>query len=162
MYNVLFICTANICRTPIAVSILQKLINDDGLQDRIVVESAGTWAVPGQCAAPFSEQVILENGYPFVDHESRPIDLSTMNRADLVLCMSIEHGYDLTNIFPHFRDKIFTLREFQQNNLKGSRSVLDPFGMKVEKYRETFELIRSEVERIWPTIKSRSQLQKVS
>ena len=85
-----------------------------------------------------------------------------MNRADLVLCMSIEHRYDLTNIFPHFRDKIFTLREFQQNNLKGSRSVLDPFGMKVEKYRETFELIRSEVERIWPTIKSRSQLQKVS
>lgn len=157
MYNVLFICTANICRTPIAHYYLKHLLKKDGLESEINVQSAGTWAIHGIPAAHFSRLVCNDHGIDLDEHQSQPIDLPLMKSADIVLCLAIQHKYDLCQIFPHFRSKIFTLKEYLQEDPGDDYSIDDPYGKNIELYRETFDNISREVERIFPALVENSR-----
>ncbi len=153
MYTVLFICTANICRTPMANSILMHFVMKEGLEEEIQVESAGTWAVHDAPASPLSVEVCREHGLDASGHRSRPVDLPSMNNADLVLCMTTEHRNDLQQIFPHLKDRIFTLKEYGVEEPRAERSIMDPYGRNISEYRKTFQEIYREIERFWPLIK---------
>lgn len=153
LYNVLFICTANICRTPMAEYYLKHLVMQENLEDRIAVSSAGTWAIDGHHAAPNSLAVCREHGLNASPHRSRAVNASIMNNADLVLCMSTQHRADLTGVFPHLAGKIFTLKEYLAPQPLQSPSIADPYGMAIEAYRETFRIISREVARVFPLIK---------
>lgn len=157
MYKVLFVCTANICRTPIAEYYLNHLVKKEGLEELIMVESAGTWAIEGMPAAEFSRQVCAGEGLDLSNHRSQPIDLYLMKQADLVLCMSSEHKNDLSQIFPHLKDKIFTLKEYNSKNTRHSISIPDPYGMPLEQYQETYKLITGEIDRIFASIKQNAR-----
>ncbi len=152
-YRILFVCTANICRTPMATCVMQDLVDRDGLTNEILIDSAGTMAASGMSAARFTEQVCAENGYDVSDHMSQPIALRQMNESDLILCMSYNQKTDLSEIFPHHSSKIFTLREYMRENTGASVTIQDPFGKRVEFYQATFEEIKSEIKRIWPIIR---------
>ena len=151
-YRILVVCTANICRTPMATCILEDLAEREGLGDIIAIESAGTMAAAGMPVARFTEQVCAENGYNVSDHLSQPIALRQMNESDLILCMSHTQKKDLSEIFPHHAGKIFTLREYMQAENTATITIQDPFGKRIEFYQATFEEIKAEIKRIWPTI----------
>lgn len=157
LYNVLFICTANICRTPMAEYYLKHLVTQDSLEARIAVSSAGTWAIDGHPAAPNSLEVCREHGLNASSHRSRMVHASIMNNADLVLCMSTQHKADLAGVFPHLAGRIFTLREYQAPHPQ-SLSIADPYGMAIEAYRETFRIISREVARVYPFIKKAASI----
>jgi len=157
MYKVLFVCTANICRTPIAEYYLNHLVKKEELEELIMVESAGTWAMEGMPAAEFSQQVCANEGLDLSNHRSQPIDLYLMKEADLVLCMSSEHKNDLSQIFPHLEDKIFTLKEYSNQNTQNSISIADPYGRSIDKYQETYKLITGEIDRIFAVIKKNAR-----
>jgi len=157
MYKVLFVCTANICRTPMAEYYLNHLVNEEGLEELISVESAGTWAVEGMPAAESSQLVCAEEGLDLSNHRSQPIDLYLMKQADLVLCMSIDHKYDLSQIFPHLKDKIFTLKEYSNKTTQPSISIADPYGRSIENYQETYKLITGEIDRVFAIIKKNAR-----
>lgn len=159
MYTVLFICTANICRTPMAVALLRDRIRREGLEHRIDVLSAGTWAIDGAPPAEFSAAVCRENDLDCGDHAARAVDLNLLNRANVVLCMTTEHQADLTQIFPHFRTKIFTLREFAHPTRPERMSIQDPYGRAIDHYRTAFREIAAEVERIWPALRESAALE---
>ncbi len=160
MYQILFVCTANICRTPLAKYYLKLRVEQENLHDRIEVLSAGTWAREGAPAAEFSQVVCKENGMDASAHVSRGIDIHLMKTADLVLCMSGEQKRDLSAIFPQFRPKIFLLKEYPIQGSNEFATIPDPYGRKLEKYRETFEAIKKEVDRIFPIIKEKAQEKK--
>lgn len=153
MFTVLFVCTGNICRTPMAKSYLRQLIKQDGLDHLINVRSAGTWAGHGEPATRLSQMVCAEHGLDVSNHRSQPIDLYQMKEADLILCMAQAHKQDLLQIFPHYRDKIFTLKEYGRTNPPRYTSIDDPYGRNIEAYRRTFDEITTEVRRIWPVLK---------
>lgn len=157
MYKVLFVCTANICRTPMAEYYLNHLVKEEGLEELISVESAGTWAVEGMPAAESSQLVCAEEGLDLSNHRSQPIDLYLMKQADLVLCMSIDHKYDLSQIFPHLKDKIFTLKEYSNKTTQQSISIADPYGRSIENYQETYKLITGEIDRVFAVIKKNAR-----
>lgn len=160
MYKVLFVCTANICRTPMAESYFNRLVAQERLEDCMDAESAGTWAMEGMPAAELSRQVCAENGLDISNHRSRPVELHLMKSADLVLCMAQEHKNDLLRVFPHFREKIFTLREFQTNSFMEFTSIMDPYGKSLEDYRETFAIIAREIRRIFPLLRQQAQMKR--
>lgn len=157
MYKVLFVCTANICRTPMAEYYLNRLVKKEGLEELIIVESAGTWAMEGMPAAENSLLVCAEEGLDLSNHRSQPIDLYMMKQSDLVLCMSIDHKYDLSQIFPHLKDKIFTLKEYNNKNTPQSISIADPYSRSIENYQETYKLITGEIDRIFEVIKKNAK-----
>ena len=157
MYKILFVCTANICRTPMAEYYLNSLVAKEDLEEMILVESAGTWAIDGAPAAEYSQKVCAEIGLDLSSHRSRPIDLYLVKQADLVLCMSVEHKNDLIQVFPHLQDKIFTLKEYNNKSPQNSISIADPYGRSLERYRETCEIISREIRRIFPEIKKNTR-----
>lgn len=136
MPHVLFVCTANICRSPVAQAILRER-----LKEGWTVTSAGTWATEGRGAAENSRLVLAERGIDLDDHRSQMIDEEMVASADLVLCMETGHAEALRTEFSHYADKIFMLSEMVGKQF----SIADPYGEPKEAYermaREVEELI---------------------
>src|SRR3972149_7786377 len=91
MPSVLFACTANMSRSPLAGVIFRDLLRRNGLLGDWLVHSAGVGAVHGQPATEFSRQVAAERGLGLRSHRSKPVDRASMQAADLVLVMDAGH-----------------------------------------------------------------------
>ncbi len=154
MYAVLMVCTGNICRTPMASGYLNRLVQENDMEEIIDVDSAGTWGFDGEPATELSQVVCAEHDIDVSAHRSKSINQYLIQHADIVLCMTSQQKNDLVQIFPHHKDKIFTLKGFDTNGMLTNYSINDPFGKNIRHFREAFQIISKEVERIWPRLKS--------
>lgn len=136
---VLFVCTGNICRSPMAAVLfrarLKKARPDDWQSWRI--ESAGTWATEGIPASRRSVEVMASKGLDISGHRARTVSREMLEGFDLILAMEPGHKEALGVEFPSFADRIFLLSE-----MEGMYSpVDDPFGGTLEMYQKTANLI---------------------
>ncbi|WP_428910111.1 low molecular weight protein arginine phosphatase [Niallia sp. Krafla_26] len=145
MTNVLFVCTGNTCRSPIAESLL-KHINIPGVD----VKSAGTYAVNGSEASTHTKKVLDENSIPH-SHKSTTVSEDLMDWADFILTMTTGHKRTIIDMFPHAQAKVFTLKEFAK--MEGYPDIADPFGGSVEQYRHTYIEIKEAIEKIVDILK---------
>ena len=90
MPHVLFICTANICRSPVAEGVLRRSLAERELTDW-TVSSAGTWAMVARRASTNSIEVMAQRGVDINSHRARMVDEEILAEADLVLCMETGH-----------------------------------------------------------------------
>jgi protein-tyrosine-phosphatase len=133
MYSVLFICTANICRSPMAQGLLRARVSEGGESHDWRIESAGVWALPEQPAALFTRQVLQERGIGLGNFRSRPISRELLAEFNLVLTMERGHKEALRAAFPEFAGRIFMMREL----IGDTREIADPVGNPIEDYRDT-------------------------
>lgn len=123
MAHVVFICTANICRSPVAAGMLLDLFQRIGMTDW-QVSSAGTWGVVERGAAQNSIQVMADQNIDISDHRARMVSREIIEEADLVLCMEAGHKEALSIEFADQADKIYLLSEMAGR----SHSIDDPYG----------------------------------
>jgi len=146
--RVLFVCTGNICRSPMAEALARKLFQDRGRGD-IVVASAGTSAGEGSPASEGAYLVGLEKGLDLADHAATFLTREVVQRADLVLAMSQQHLERA--VLLGGADKTHLLGTFAGRALEDAE-VEDPFGGTLEEYRATYDqlegLMGDVVERI--------------
>ena len=109
MKKFLFICTGNTCRSPLAQALLKEKRPD------FEVKSAGVNALPGMDASEGTVDVLKEKRIE-LQHSSSQVDEDLMNWADVVLTLTESHKTLLIKQFPHFIEKISTLKEFAYNN----------------------------------------------
>ncbi|MCA9920040.1 MAG: hypothetical protein KC445_18915 [Anaerolineales bacterium] len=127
--HILVICTANICRSPVAEALLRTKLHAAGFADWTVA-SAGTWATNGNAASAFSALLMEEQGLNIQAHRSQPVTDLLMQQADLLLCMETGHARTLRHDYPTHQHKIYTLRQ-----IVGKRgSVRDPYGGSRRQY----------------------------
>jgi protein-tyrosine-phosphatase len=131
--TVLFVCTANICRSPMAAAILHRRIADMGLADRVHVESAGMWARDGQPAAEDAVTVLAGRGISLTDHRSRALTEKMLEAADVVLAMEEAHRRSIFYLAPKYLRKVLLLTELVGNH----EDVADPYGGPIEGYVNT-------------------------
>lgn len=134
--SVLFVCTANICRSPMAMGLMRHKVSPagpDSPADEIVVASAGTWALGGQPAALNSILAMAELGIDISDHASRVVDLEMISRFNLVLTMETGHKEALQVEFMEYASRVYLLSE-----MIGRRyNIQDPIGKSLREFRHT-------------------------
>ncbi len=129
MANILIICTANICRSPVAAALLRDRLRQRGLADWMV-SSAGTWAMVSRGASRYSIEVMQRDGIDITEHRARMVEEGHMVDADLVLTMETGHAEALRAEFPGHAHKVFLLTEM----LGHSYNIADPYGGPLEEY----------------------------
>jgi len=138
MAHILIVCTANICRSPVAAALLRDRLQRRGLNDW-VVRSAGTWAQEKRGASQYSLELMAQRGLDISDHQAEMIDRRHMKEADLVLCMESGHAEALRVEFPWAADKIFLMSEMMGKKY----SISDPYGRSRDAYESmVVELVR--------------------
>ena len=129
--HVTFVCSGNICRSPMGHVILARLVADEGLDDRIVVTSSGTgdWHV-GEHADPRTVAVLAEHGYDGSHHRAREFDPAEFADLDLVLASDESHVRALQRLAltSDNRAKIRLVREFDPEAVAaGTLETADPW-----------------------------------
>ncbi|QHZ49274.1 low molecular weight protein arginine phosphatase [Paenibacillus larvae] len=113
MKRILFICTGNTCRSPLAEGILRKLAEEKGLD--IEVRSAGVFAEEGRPISSHSAQILKEYGHEETMN-SRQLNEQDVQWADLILTMTMGHKSNVVSRHPETVDKIYTLKEFVEDD----------------------------------------------
>ena len=124
--RILFVCAANICRSPMAEALFKDMVKNDGeiAWNCLEARSAGISNTRGSDASDQALLVMRERGIDMSRHRSRPVDRDILEWADVVLCMEAGHLHTLQQSFPDLANKLYLLAEY----CGGSGDIADPSG----------------------------------
>lgn len=142
--RLLFVCTGNTCRSPMAESLARAAAGERGPED-LEVRSAGTMASPGASASMGAVEAAREAGLDVTGHRSTEMTSELADWADLVLCMAPSHRMDVQDLAPGAPTALLTDFLPEDHPLHGG-PVSDPVGGGLDRYRETLELLREAVD----------------
>jgi protein-tyrosine phosphatase len=134
--RILFVCLGNICRSPTAEGVMRRLVEEEGLEDQIEIDSAGTggWHVgapPDQRAT----EAARRRGTT-LSGAARRFDPADFDRFDLILAMDAENKRDLLALAPDDEARA-KVRLF----LSGGRDVPDPYYGGAGGFEEVLDLV---------------------
>lgn len=109
MVSVLFVCTGNLCRSPIAEQLFISLLKKSGRSTGWTVSSAGTWTRDGMAVLPFSQKLARNFGIDLGAYRTKSIASLSIHKFDLVIVMEKNHKEALSAEFPGMQDRIFLL-----------------------------------------------------
>jgi len=133
MKTILFLCTGNICRSPMAEGLFRHAIKGRG-EFRIV--SAGLGAMDGQPPTQHSVQAMREIGIDISGQRSRALTAEMVRSADYIFGMTHSHVDTVALLYPAMAEKTFLLREFDETLEFYEKDISDPIGSPYEIYVE--------------------------
>jgi protein-tyrosine phosphatase len=138
--RVLFVCLGNICRSPTAHAIFEKKIIDEGLQHKIIVDSAGTgdWHI-GRAPDPRACEAALQHGYDLTQLRARQVKPEDFSEFDYVLAMDKQNLLDLRAMTPP--QFVGHLGLFLDHSRSEKKEVPDPYIGGKEGFEEVLNLI---------------------
>ena len=127
MVKVLFVCMGNICRSPTAQGVFERLVEQTGLMREIEIDSAGTHAYHiGHSPDPRSQAAAMRRGIDLGPQRARRVDVSDFERFDYILAMDQDNLEQLETICPpQHRPKLKLLLDFATD--LPNREVPDPY-----------------------------------
>jgi protein-tyrosine-phosphatase len=148
--SIVFVCTGNICRSPMAEGILRYRMHELG-RDDFRIASMGIHGLDEHRASESAIVVSADAGIDISGHISRPLLPEELNGADLIFTMELIQKEFIDIFFPPVSDRTFLLgswpgKEKKKNNIK------DPIGGSFNDYHKTFELLYSHIDRIVPEL----------
>lgn len=135
--KVVFVCTGNTCRSPMAEAIFKDLVRD------VEVVSAGIYASYGQMATPNAIKVCEKYGLDLKNHFSQNIGRVNLAYDDLILTATDLHKNELLNAYPNL--EIHTIRGYAGCE---PEDIADPIGGDLDDYEKCFLDIREALEKI--------------
>ena len=140
--RVLFVCSGNICRSPMAAEYFRQQAARAGLS-HVVVASAGTLGIEGAPASVEARQAMQEIGVDLDQHRSQGVDEAVLKPTDVVIVMTRRHLAELDEAFPGMPQERWLLRAFEQGPepVPKAKDLPDPIGKPIEAYRKLLQVI---------------------
>lgn len=144
MPAVLFVCSANQCRSPMAEALFKELLSRRGFDlEDWQVESAGVWTYDGSQATALAREVMLERGLDIHNHRSKSVSGDRLLSYDLILVMEARHQDELQRLYPEVADRVRMMSSLTDQHA----DVDDPVYGTIETYRETVNYLQELLER---------------
>jgi protein-tyrosine-phosphatase len=150
--KILFVCTANICRSAMAEGLFKRQLSMHSGTETIQVRSSGVDALVGLTPDRNTKLVCNKQGVHIDSHKACQLTKTLLKEADLVLCMSKDHRQRILDAFPKIDKNIFLLKEYLREHPISETSVKDPTGKSIKHYETCFREIEKEIKRIFPAI----------
>ena len=128
--SVLFVCTGNTCRSPMAESLFRQMLKDREI-DSVACESAGLSAFDGEAASENSIEAMSEIGIDISAHRSKTVTRDLLDNTELIVCLSKGHYDVLRNFTDESKLKIL------------GKGISDPYGMRINEYIKTRDEIKT-------------------
>lgn len=141
--RVLFVCSGNTCRSPLAERLARREADERGL-DEVEVRSAGTFAGRGASASSGAVLAARRHGLDLSGHRSTPLSPDLVEWADVVLVMTHAHRRVAEDIGGEGKTSLVT-ELLPEDHPERDREVADPAGGDVERYEEVLELLETTV-----------------
>jgi protein-tyrosine phosphatase len=141
--TVIFVCTGNVCRSPMAAGLFFEKLVRQGMAGDVGVRSAGIWALEGRPASAYALQVMSEHDLDISAHRGQDLTQTDVDEADLVLVMTQRHADVIDRDLKGTEGKVRLLSEMAGP----AYDVLDPYGGSLADYRRTANELRGLVER---------------
>ena len=122
-FTILFVCTGNTCRSPMAEVYCRYLCERNSIDD-ISIMSGGIHAVKGCKASEIAIKTIELEGLSLNDFKSSQVSGYLIGQASMVVGMTKNHVHEINSLYPDARDKTYTLLSF----LGSKNDIRDPFG----------------------------------
>jgi len=135
---VVFVCTGNTCRSPMAEGFFKQQWAG------VEAASAGTTVFPGAGPAPEAVTAAASRGTDILSHRAQEISRALISRADLVIAMTRFHAEWVKRCFPESGEKVATLGELARQD--AFLDVPDPVGQSLQVYQQVADLIRQLLE----------------
>lgn len=121
-----------------AESYLKKLVSERNLKVQVISAGLNALGLP-----PSTETLQLIEEHVSPDHKAVQLTKDLLEEADLVLTMEEIHKKVIILYYPHFKDKVFTLKEFAGE--KENLDIKDPYGHDIRMYKACYEEIKSAI-----------------
>jgi protein-tyrosine-phosphatase len=148
MKTILFICTANMCRSPMAEGLMQAKLKQEKRDGEFRAESAGVWTDDGNSATGLAIEVMADRGIDISGHRSRVVTEDMVRDAALILTMTRSHAEAIRAEFPALRAKVYLLSEMTGE----AWDIEDPVGGTLQQYEMTAQDIENIIVRGWTRI----------
>ena len=148
--HILFICTGNTCRSPMAEGYFRSLVENEGLSD-VQVSSAGTYASNGDAPSPHSVRTLQEYGIDISDQHSTRLTRELVKESDLIIAMTESHRMFVGQLDPSALKKTKLLGEYSPRG----DDVADPFGGDADVYSFCFSTMKPSLENLLTEVKKR-------
>jgi protein-tyrosine-phosphatase len=129
MPSVLFVCTANRFRSPLAAAMFSRALEERGITADWKVGSAGVWAMPGQPALAAVILAAARAGLDLTSHRSSRVSARLLSNYDLVVAMETDQKEALLAEFPQLEERVFMLSELTERR---SYDIPDALGSEPE------------------------------
>jgi protein-tyrosine-phosphatase len=133
IFNILFVCVGNICRSPFAQGLFTKMVRQEG-HENFRARSAGLLALPGNSVTFLAQKVASAHGVDLTGYEAKRLSQELVDWSQLILVMEKSHKDELLTNFTGAADKSYLLRRFARFGSR-NRGIADPYGLEYDAYR---------------------------
>lgn len=153
MSRILFVCTGNTCRSPMAEAIAKERLQARGW-DGVKIRSAGAGAFPGSPASDGALRVAGRRGVSLEAHKAMLLTRREVEWADLILTMSPSHLVRVTELGGGGHAALLTAYAEGLEVAAASESIPDPIGGSDEEYAETYERLEGLIDKVLDRLRS--------
>ena len=152
MYTILFVCTGNQFRSPIAAEVFREQLVRDGQSSNWQVNSAGTWTTAGLRAPLDAIKLARSFGVNIESHSTRALDQGLLEAADMILVMETGHKESIQVEFPFARNKVYLLSQVLEGVAYDIPDPASSSGEAREIIRELVEMVRKGAGQIYQLV----------
>lgn len=134
MIKIMFVCTGNICRSPMAHHYMQKRVKDLNIENEFLISSCGVYACTGDKATQNAIFVMKEYDVDMENHRATNIDDANIEDYDYIITLTTRHKEQIRYFYPKLDKNIYTLIEFVSKD-EIYKDIDDPWGLNITVYK---------------------------